>query len=191
MAISTIGQNGLNAPLSLTSPALGTPSSLVLTNATGLPQAGLASGVAGNGPAFIAYGNADQTIASDTATKVQYNVETYDTANCYDTSNYRFTPNVAGYYWVHAFFEWQGTNPISTYLWSAWIYKNGSSWKRAQFGAVAGGNWKCEVQSLMYMNGSTDYIEIYAYQNYGSGRIIYNANGQIYNGFEAYLARSA
>ena len=51
MPISTIGQNGLNAPLSLTSPALttpnlGTPSALVLTNASGLPASALpASGV--------------------------------------------------------------------------------------------------------------------------------------------------
>ena len=44
MAISTINQNGLNAPLTLTSPVLttpnlGTPSALVLTNATGTPAA--------------------------------------------------------------------------------------------------------------------------------------------------------
>ena len=44
MAISTIGQNGLNAPLSLTTPNLGTPSALVLTNATGLPTTALPSG---------------------------------------------------------------------------------------------------------------------------------------------------
>jgi hypothetical protein len=44
MPISTIGQNGLNAPLSLTTPALGTPSSLVLTNATGLARAALPAG---------------------------------------------------------------------------------------------------------------------------------------------------
>jgi len=44
MPISTIGQNGLNAPLSLTTPALGTPSSLVLTNATGLPASAMPSG---------------------------------------------------------------------------------------------------------------------------------------------------
>jgi hypothetical protein len=46
MAISTISQNGLNAPLSLTSPALttpnlGTPSAIVLTNATSMPAAQL------------------------------------------------------------------------------------------------------------------------------------------------------
>lgn len=49
MAISTINQNGLNAPLTLTSPVLttpnlGTPSALVLTNATGLPKSAMPSG---------------------------------------------------------------------------------------------------------------------------------------------------
>lgn len=49
MAISTINQNGLNAPLTLTSPVLttpnlGTPSSLVLTNATGLTRAAMPTG---------------------------------------------------------------------------------------------------------------------------------------------------
>ena len=44
MAISTVNQAGLNAPLTLTSPVLttpnlGTPSALVLTNATGTPAA--------------------------------------------------------------------------------------------------------------------------------------------------------
>jgi hypothetical protein len=44
MPISTIGQNGLNAPLSLTTPALGTPSAIVLTNATGLPAVAMPTG---------------------------------------------------------------------------------------------------------------------------------------------------
>jgi hypothetical protein len=44
MPISTIGQNGLNAPLSLTSPALGTPSAINLSNATSLARAALPSG---------------------------------------------------------------------------------------------------------------------------------------------------
>jgi hypothetical protein len=49
MAISTINQAGLNAPLTLTSPVLttpnlGTPSALVLTNATALPKAALPTG---------------------------------------------------------------------------------------------------------------------------------------------------
>jgi hypothetical protein len=39
MPISTVSQKGLDAPLSLTTPNLGTPSALVLTNATGTPSA--------------------------------------------------------------------------------------------------------------------------------------------------------
>jgi len=39
MPISTVSQKGLDAPLSLTTPNLGTPSALVLTNATGTPAA--------------------------------------------------------------------------------------------------------------------------------------------------------
>jgi hypothetical protein len=44
MPISTIGQNGLNAPLSLTTPNLGTPSAINLSNATALPKAALPTG---------------------------------------------------------------------------------------------------------------------------------------------------
>jgi hypothetical protein len=43
MAISTINQSGLNAPLTLTSPVLGTPTSGTLTNCTGLPTSGIAA----------------------------------------------------------------------------------------------------------------------------------------------------
>jgi hypothetical protein len=44
MPISTIGQNGLNAPLSLTTPNLGTPSAINLSNATALARAALPAG---------------------------------------------------------------------------------------------------------------------------------------------------
>jgi hypothetical protein len=49
MPISTVSQKGLDAPLTLTSPVLttpnlGTPSALVLTNATGLARAAMPSG---------------------------------------------------------------------------------------------------------------------------------------------------
>jgi hypothetical protein len=44
MPISTVSQKGLDAPLSLTAPNLGTPSAINLSNATALPSAALPAG---------------------------------------------------------------------------------------------------------------------------------------------------
>ena len=163
MPISTIGQNGLNAPLSLTTPALGTPSALVLTNATGLPQAGLATGVAGNGPAFFAWRSTAQSITGGTYTRINCQSEVFDTANCYDsTTNYRFTPNVAGYYWFG--FSAEIGAPGNRY--TAYLYKNGSSYMVGPNMIGNGTNSQaCCFYGLAYANGTTDYFEIYIQGN--------------------------
>lgn len=44
MPISTVSQKGLDAPLSLTTPNLGTPAAVNLTNATSLPNTALPAG---------------------------------------------------------------------------------------------------------------------------------------------------
>jgi hypothetical protein len=53
-----------------------------------------------SGPAFRAFRNTSvQNVTGDTFTKVELNAETFDTDSCFDsTTNYRFTPNKAGYY---------------------------------------------------------------------------------------------
>ena len=57
------------------------------------------SGVlAPTGPAASVRLSANPTVATGTWTKMQFNTEVFDTNNCFDTSTYAFTPNVAGYY---------------------------------------------------------------------------------------------
>jgi len=158
-------------------------------SAGGLPdasivQADLAVGVAGNGPAFSAYANASQSIPSATYTKIIFNVEEFDTANCFDsTTNYRFTPTVAGYYQVNVVFGSDGNN-------SQWaiIYKNGNVFKSGAPNA-AGLNvgFGASVSALIYMNGTTDFIEGYAYM--ATTATINNSASRTY--FQAYLARAA
>jgi len=170
MPISTIGQNGLNAPLSLTSPALGTPSSLVLTNATGLPQTGLATGVAGTGPAFSAYASSATSLTNSVATLLKYGTKDFDTGTCYNNTAstvtlngisvpaYSFAPNVAGYYQVNACIYTSVTSTNAAIL----TYKNGSVWS-INNGASGSINTYYQASSLIYCNGTSDYISMYLY----------------------------
>ena len=60
-----------------------------------------------NAPYFQAYLSSNQTGVNDnTYTKIQFNTETHDSANAYDnSSNYRFTPQTAGkYFLIGSFF---------------------------------------------------------------------------------------
>ena len=146
---------------------------LVTTGSTAaVTQGMLASGVAGNGPAFRAFRSSNQSISSNTFTKVQFNSEVWDTNNAYDnTTNYRFQPAVAGYYLV----SWSGGNAGSntpTYT-SFRLFKNGSA--DTEGASSSGVNAVLVNTSMVYLNGSTDYIEIYAYITAASA-VVYGAS---------------
>jgi hypothetical protein len=131
-----------------------------------ITQAKLNTYIAPKGtPVFSAYNSSAQTISNSTWTKYQCPVEEYDTASCFDASNYRFTPTIAGYYQ----FNWmvQVTNSVGT-LFLTSLYKNGSSFKRGD--AITGGSYSAGGSALIYMNGSTDYVEAYVYQASGGNR---------------------
>lgn len=133
-----------------------------------------------NGPAFSASNSTTpQTVSNGVVAKVQLTVENFDTANCFDpVTNYRFTPNVAGYYQINAAVYGTATTATNTII--AIIYKNGNAYLGGAFQAVnatgAGGNGDSTVSAIIYMNGSTDYIELYCYLG-GSGTLtILDAN---------------
>lgn len=127
----------------------------------------------GYGPAFSAYATATQGVSNGVSTKVILGLENFDTANCFDsTTNYRFTPNVAGYYQINGAIY--GTS-VANYTVSciASIYKNGSAYLGGAFAntqGATGSNAASSVCALIYMNGTTDYVELYAYVA-GSGTL--------------------
>lgn len=152
-----------------------------LAGCTGLPQSGLAAGVAGNGPAFSAYQSTGQAISASVGTKISFQTESYDTANCYDNAvNYRFTPNVAGYYAVDCAVAF-GAYSIAYVS----LYKNGIA--ASNFGVtVSSGMANVQSMSIIYLNGSTDYIEMYVYLS--PGQTLYP--GAVNTNFRAFLIRS-
>lgn len=149
---------------------------------------------AGYGPAFSAYiGGSNQTISHNTFTKVNFNTEEFDTASCYDTSTYRFTPNVAGYYHILAKVNF-AISASRNYYFALDIYKNGSPYKRTQMNTATNNGAESTVteMSLIYMNGSTNYLEIYVYHyDYTSGASTTLSTNGTYQEFSGYLVRSA
>jgi hypothetical protein len=147
-----------------------------------IPQAALAANVAGNGPAFSAYANANQSITSSTNTKIQINTVEYDTAGAFDnTTNYRFRPLVAGYYQVNGEVYPNTTTSFAMVT----IVKNGSNYKAVQTSGTSVG---VSISAVVYLNGSTDYIELYGYLT-GISPAIYGSS--IYTWFQAAMIRSA
>ena len=152
-------------------------------------QAKLATGVAGNGPAFSAYNSGTQTISTGVWTKVIFNTEEFDTANAFDKdTNYRFQPQVAGYYQLtHEQDVYAGGSTIAGVT---AFYKNGTAIKRGSGINPVNTEFYFTNSALVYLNGTTDYIEVYI--NITSSGTITLYGGNNVNGyFQAFLARSA
>ena len=127
-----------------------------------------ASGVTGTSyPAFQARLSANQYgVADNTATKINFNTELFDTANAYDnSSNYRFTPQTAGKYLIYSTQRIITTNNGQLRSAILYLYKNGS----AVTGDSSNFNMNDEgvraitpsLTSIVDMNGSSDYVEIF------------------------------
>lgn len=116
---------------------------------------GPAGPAAPTGPVFSATRTGTQTISASSEQVVQWNTVNFDSDSCYSTSTYRFTPTVAGYYQV----SWSLASAVTSGEQVLSLFKNGScySWgihfSVSTFYVVSGGS------CLIYMNGTTDYID--------------------------------
>ena len=109
-------------------------------------------------PCLIAQLTSSVSISNNTYTVIPFDSVVIDTTNDYDnTTNYRYTPSVAGYYQVNVACEISGTS-ISRFLFE--VAKNGTSVLRGFYGDAAynGSNASGNCSGLIYCNGTTDYI---------------------------------
>jgi len=127
--------------------------------------AGSAYAVAANTPAFAAvYGSSTSGLANGTYVKLSFDSELYDSGSVYDTSNYRFTPGVAGKYFIHArtLISAGGTSPNQGRI---AIYKNGSIfnyWRWTNTATIS--DFSMQISAFDTAN-TTDYYEAYIYQS--------------------------
>jgi hypothetical protein len=118
--------------------------------------------LSGNAPAFYATMGTTQVMSAGATTKFILNTEIYDTNNNYDpTTNYRFTPTVAGYYQINfVCFASQASNLNTRYIIS--LYKNGTAFQRViSYNNTSGDYQGICLSTIVSMNGSTDYLEMY------------------------------
>jgi hypothetical protein len=138
-------------------------------------------------PAFNVQLTSAQTIAGASYVKITLNNKIFDTNSNFDaTTNYRFTPTVAGYYQINGalFYNTSGASGLM----QLFIYKNGSTVASSANPLTAGGYVSLNVSQVVYCNGSTDYIELYTYnanalsQTTSSGTYVYMSGSFVRGG---------
>ena len=132
----------------------------VLTRASSITQNDL--------PLFRAYMSANQTLVDSTTTKIAFDAETIDVGSCYDTTNYRFLPSVAGYYWISCTSKF-GSNGGDYNQLNGYFYKNGALYSRFLTMDPDGSYHMVSSADLIYLNGSTDYVEVFGRVSVNSG----------------------
>jgi len=147
-------------------------------------QAKLAAGVAGNGPAFRAYLGTNLNLGTGGAYGLlQIDTETFDTNSNFNTTNYRFTPSVSGYYQINGAVR---TTTGTEFLVAA-IFKNGSLHSLGdQSNAL---RFVSTVADVIYFNGSTDYVELRAAQSSGVVKVLQAGSSTCY--FSGCMVRAA
>jgi hypothetical protein len=131
-------------------------------------------------PAFSVYSNASQSVSASTWTKILFQVEEFDTNSNFASST--FTPTVAGYYQINSVIYHSGSGGSILA-----VYKNGAAFKWGVQGQ-AGSYSMSSTQALVYCNGTTDYIDIYYFQDAGTATVSANS---LYTFAQGFLARAA
>ena len=137
-----------------------------------------------NDPSFHAYNPQNGSVANNTTIIVSNNTELFDSSSAYNTSNYRFTPQVAGYYFLYSNIRYQSSTTDFDRI-NLVITKNGG-------GILAARNNNKDystvgVSGIVQANGSSDYFEMTSYQ--GSGTSVSITTDDEYTYFGGFLVK--
>tara|TARA_R110000744_G_scaffold378125_1_gene493903 strand:- start:33 stop:500 length:468 start_codon:yes stop_codon:yes gene_type:complete len=142
----------------------------------------ITSGAIANTPAFAAYVGSNQSISNATNTKVNFTTEHFDSDGKYDTSNKRFTPTVAGQYFISAGYNANTDTTTKAYI---FIYVNGNP----SFSSMTLENVKyrdndsfIQVNRILTLD-TDDYVEIFVRHEQGSTATL-QTNGSWFQAFK-------
>jgi len=139
------------------------------TNTATLPAAAGTVMVSGNMPAFRALGSGISVAGSTFTTFTAFSSPTFDTASAFNTSTGKFQPTVAGYYQINVKVDYGSNGVAAASSIDAGISKNGTTYNYSGCANTGGGSFPAVMCcDIVYLNGSTDYVQAQAYQNSSS-----------------------
>ncbi len=141
----------------IASPNSNVDRTLTLPDNTGTLLSSASTITQNGGPTFSAIAGAGTAVSGASNTKINFSTEQWDTANCYDTSTSRFTPNVAGYYQISSTVR---ADITSNGVFHLYVQKNGSDTYVGNFIAVSSSQCASTVSCLVFLNGTTDFVQI-------------------------------
>jgi len=179
--------------MTLLAPVTNSNQTATLPDATGTVM------VSGAMPAFSAYMSGNQTPTNNVATLLTYDTKDFDSASCFNNTGstvggipaYAFKPTVAGYYQINFVVCAYSTGTSLVQCVSA-LYKNATSYKQTNInpnGTATFLGFAQTISVVVYLNGTTDYVQPYATVNANAGTQL--VLGTLYSSFSGCLVRAA
>ena len=124
----------------------------------------------------MAYHSSSQTVSNNSEETIEFDQSDsfsgQGNANTwYSTSTYKYTPQVAGVYYLHVNCFWDSTTSTDKIQHRARIRKNGSDYIADAYSGVNEqyGAFAHSASCIAYMNGSSDYIQFRAFSHADDG----------------------
>lgn len=161
------------------------------TNGITFPNTTIAN--TGNGPIFSAYQSTLQALTGGTPALCQLQTIEFSPDGCFNNTAssttlngltapaYSFVPDVAGYYQVSCAYQLVSGAVLYPNIW-----KNGSQY-RYGLNTTGASLTSGGFSTLMYLNGTGDYIQFYVYSNTSQNTVVGLTNTY----FQAVLSRGA
>ena len=153
--------------------------SSITLNGSAVSLGGSATVGGTNTPAFRAFHNTTQTVSNATLTTLSFNSENFDSDGKYDTSNSRFTPGVAGKYFLFANIRNNDTNVFQLELEIRTSEENAIV--KFSRGNSAGAGDSFHAFTIADLS-ATEYAFVTAYHNQGATRTMFGGTAEAFFG---------
>ena len=168
--------------LTIASPNTSTDRTLTLPDETGTVLTSASPVISQKGvPAFSVTKAANQAIGLTTYSTCAFDTVGFDTHSAWNVGSSRYTPPIAGYYQFNLALTLASSNTGETI---STIYRNGLEvgWASSGYGTTNSGRATPTVSIVLYMNGTTDYVEGKGYILSGTSPIITGGTRSIFSG---------